>query len=63
MFELIIYNILQTYMISVLTLSEFSIADRALIPNVHFLRLGGKKVTFALDKVLVPKKMIENAMN
>ena len=55
--------IFKTYMISVLAFSEFSIADGALITNVHFLRLGGKKVTFALDKILVPKEMVENAMN
>ena len=55
--------IFKTYMISVLAFSEFSIADRALITNVHFLRLGGKKVTFAFDKILVPKEMVENAMN
>ena len=55
--------IFKTYMISVLAFSEFSIADGALITNVHFLRLGGKKVTFAFDKILVPKEMVENAMN
>ena len=55
--------IFKTYMISVLAFSEFSIADGALITNVHFLRLGGKKVTFAFDKVLVPKEVVENAMN
>ena len=63
LFSLIIDITLKTYMISVLAFSEFSIADRALITNVHFLRLGGKKVTFAFDKVLVPKEVVENAMN